>query len=117
MSLLSEKTEPCAYINKAIVPDGEGGMVTTWTDGAQFNAAIRLDSSMQARIGAVAGVTALYTVITPRVVNLQFHDVIKRLSDGKIFRITSDGDDKKTPESAMLDMRSVSAEEWRLPND
>ena len=45
---------------------------------------------------------------------LYYHDVIKRLSDGKIFRITSDGDDKATPKSASLNMRSVSAEEWSL---
>jgi hypothetical protein len=38
-----------------------------------------------------------------------------RNSDGKIFRITSDGDDNHTPKSATLDMRQVSAEEWSLP--
>jgi hypothetical protein len=46
---------------------------------------------------------------------LDFHDVIMRIADGKIFRITSDGDDNKTPKSATLDMRQVSAEEWSLP--
>ena len=117
MSLLTAAYETCQYINKAKVPDGEGGMMTVWTDGALFEAAIRLDSSMEARIGEVQGVTALYTVITERSINLQYHEVIRRLSDGKIFRITSDGDDKKTPESATLNMRSVSAEEWSLPSD
>lgn len=117
MSLLSAAYETCQYINRAVVPDGEGGNMTVWTDGALFEAAIRLDSSMEARIGEVQGVTALYTVITERSINLQYHEVIRRLSDGKIFRITSDGDDKKTPESATLNMRSVSAEEWSLPSD
>lgn len=116
-SLLSAAYETVNIINRTKVPDGEGGMMTAWTDGMQFEAAIRLDNSTEARIGAVQGLTALYTIITPRNINLQYHDVIRRISDGKIFRITSDGDDKKTPESATLDMRSVSAEEWSLPND
>ena len=117
MSLLSEAYTDCVYINKAVLPDGEGGLVTTWTEGAEFKAAIRLDNSMQARIGMAQGVTALYTIITSRSVNLQYHDVVKRLDDNKIFRVTSDGDDQKTPGSAGLDMRAVSAEEWSLPHD
>ena len=117
MSLLTEAMTTCCFINRAIVPDGEGGRITTWTDGAEFRAAIRLDNSTQARIAAAQGVTALYTVITPRSVVLQYHDVIRRYSDNKVFRITSDGDDKRTPNSAGLDMRSVSAEEWVIPRD
>jgi hypothetical protein len=69
---------------------------------------------MQARVAAVQGVTALYTVTTEKNINLQYHDVFRRASDGKVFRVTSDGDDKKTPASASLNMRQVSAEEWRL---
>ena len=42
--------------------------------------------------------------------------MVRRASDGKIFRVTSDGDDKRTPRSAALNMRNVSAEEW-IPND
>lgn len=117
MSLLQEAMTDCRYINKAVISDGEGGTVTTWTQGASFKAAIRLDNSMEARIGEVQGVTALYTIITTRAINLQYHDVIERLEDGKIFRVTSDGDDKKTPLSAGLNMREVAAEEWSLPHD
>lgn len=115
MSLLSAAYEPCVIINRAIVPDGQGGVVTTWTDGATIQAAIVLDNSMQAQIGAVEGVTAVYTITTERGINLQYHEVLRRVSDGKIFRVTSDGDDKKTPTSATLNMRQVSAEEWSLP--
>ena len=47
-------------------------------------------------------------------VNLQYHDVVRRQRDGKIFRITSDGDDNHTPAAATLNMRQVTAEEWEL---
>lgn len=117
MNLLSEAMTECQYINRAVVSDGEGGVMTEWSEGAKFDAAIVLDDSTQAKIAAAQGVTALYTITTSRAINLQFHEVIKRLEDGKIFRVTSDGDDKKTPRSAGLDMRQVSAEEWRLPSN
>ena len=114
MSLLSEAMENCILLDKHTAADGYGGYVTTWTDGARFQAAIVLDTSMEARTAEKAGVTALYTVTTEKSMNLQYHDVFRRVSDGKIFRVKSDGDDKKTPNSAGLNMRQVSAEEWQI---
>ena len=101
-------------INKAIVDDGYGGDLTTWTYGATFQAAITFDTSIEARIADAQGVKSLYTVTTPRTKVLEYHDVFKRISDGKIFRVTSDGDDRYTPQSATLDMRQVTAEEFTL---
>lgn len=114
MSLLSDAMTTCVILNKQTAPDGYGGYDITWADGAEFKAAIVLDSSMQARIGEKQGVTALYTVTTPKQLNLQYHDVFRRVEDNKIFRVTSDGDDDKTPINAGLDMRQVTAEEWKL---
>lgn len=116
MSLLSELMESCVLMDKQTREDGYGGFIVTWVDGARFDCAIVLDTSMEARTAEKQGVTALYTVTTPKNINLQYHDVMRRLSDGKIFRITSDGDDKHTPASAGLNMRQVAAEEWELPN-
>lgn len=112
MSLLSEAMENCIMMDKTTVSDGRGGFITEWHDGASFDAAITFDSSMQARAAEAAGVKSLYTITTAKNVNLQYHDVLRRPSDGKIFRVTSDGDDKKTPASATLNMRQVTAEEF-----
>lgn len=117
MSLLENAMEDCVIMNKTIVDDGYGGYITRYVDGVGFKAAIVLNNSMEAKIAEQQGVTALYTVTTTKALNLQYHDVFKRVSDEKIFRVKSDGDDKKTPSSATLDMRQVSAEEWRLPTD
>lgn len=103
-------------LDKRTISDGYGGYTTEWVEGASFDGAITLDSSIEARIGEKQGVTALYTVTTSKALNLQYHDVFKRLSDNKIFRVTSDGDDKHTPKSANLNMRQVSAEEYKLEN-
>lgn len=116
MSLLDSAMETFAMLDKTTAPDGYGGFISTWKEGAKFQAAATFDTSIEARVAGVQGVTALYTITTTKVINLQYHDVIKRLSDSKIFRITSDSDDKKTPKPATLNMRQVTAEEWSLPN-
>lgn len=116
MSLIDESMVSCAIMQKVRVPDGEGGFTTQWTEGAGFKASITFDSSMQARTADKLGVTSLYTVTTSKNAALEYHDVIKRLSDGKILRITSDGDDKQTPARAMFGQYlQVTAEEWELP--
>lgn len=114
MSLIDDFMDKCIMLNKITTADGYGGYITTWTDGAEFDAAITFDTSMQARTADKAGVTSLYTVTTSRALTLEYHDVFRRVRDGKVFRVTSDGDDKFTPASATLDMRQVTAEEFTL---
>ncbi len=114
MSLLSEAMETCVMLDKKTVPDGYGGYRTTWTTGATFKAAIVFDTSIEARRAEGEGVSSLYTITTGREMVLQYHDVFIRGADNKIFRVTSDGDDKYTPRSAGLNMRQVTAEEWSL---
>ena len=116
MSLLSEAMETCTFLNKQTVDDGYGGYRNTWVNGASFLAAIVFDTSIESRIAEAQGVSSRYTVTTSRALTLEYHDVFRRQRDGKIFRVTSDGDDKYTPKSASLDMRQVTAEEWSLPN-
>lgn len=110
MSLLTEAMTNCILMDKRTAPDGFGGYKTTWTEGAEFQAAIVKDTSIEAKVAEAQGVKSLYTITTVKALNLQFHDVFKRASDGRFFRVTSNGDDKATPASATIDMRQVSAE-------
>lgn len=114
MSLIDEAMVDVVFLEKTRVSDGEGGFTTAWSEGARFKATIVFDTSMQARTAEKQGVTSLYTVTTRKAAMLEYHDVFKRISDGKIFRVTSDGDDKFTPDSSSLNMRQVTAEEWSL---
>lgn len=116
MSLLNEAMEKCILLDKTTQADGYGGYVTTYKDGAEFYAAIVFDTSMEARRAEQQGVKSLYTVTTSRAMILEYHDVFRR-ADGKVFRVTSDGDDKFTPASSALDMRQVTAEEYILMGD
>ena len=110
MSLIDDALEDCVILDKRTQKDGYGGVVTTYTDGATIQAAIVFDDSIQARTAVVQGVRDA----TRRNVVLQYHDVIRRLKDGKVLRITTDGKDKETPQGAGLDMRVVKAEEFTI---
>ena len=117
MSLLDDMMEQFHIMDKVTSDDGYGGVTTEWKEGATFQGVATFDTSMQARAAEKQGVTSMYTVTTSKSVVLQYHDVIKRDRDGKVLRITSDGDDKYTPASAGLNMRQVSAEEFVIPTN
>lgn len=114
MSLIDMMMEEYQIINKAKEPDGEGGFTVTWNPGAKIMAAVVLDSTMEAQIGQAQGVTSVYKVTTKKNVVLDYHEVIKRVRDGKVFRITSDAGDVVSPNASTLDITQVTAEKWSL---
>lgn len=114
MSLLDSAFEDFVIVDKVTSADGYGGVTTTWQDGATISAAVVYDSSNELRIAEALGSTSLYTVTVRKNVDLDYHTVLKRVSDNKIFRTTANSDENKTPASATLNMKQYSAEEWKL---
>ena len=114
MSLLDEAFEEFTIIDRVTEDDGYGGVVITWQDGAKIQGAIVYDGSSEMKIAQALGSTATYTLTVRKNIDLDYHTVLRRESDGRIFRILSNSDDRKTPESAHLNMLQYSAEEWAL---
>ena len=104
----------CVLMEKKRTPDGSGGYITEWTEGERIRAAITRSNSMEARIADAAGTVEVYNVAVSRSVHLAYHAVIKRVSDGKTFRITSDNAENRSPVCATLDLAISTAEAWRL---
>lgn len=111
--IMGERAETCVLLEKTRVSDGEGGWVTRWTDGMEFTASIAHDSSIEARVAESEGMSSTYTVWTEKGTTLDFHDVF-RASDGQVYRVTSQGGDERTPDSASFQVQHVSAERWQL---
>lgn len=114
LGIMGDFTESCTLLEKARVPDGEGGWETVWRDGLSFEAAIVHDNTTEARVAESEGMTATYTITTDKSMQLDFHDVFRRESDGQVFRVTSDGSDKVTPNTATFQVSQVAAERWQL---
>ena len=115
MSLIDSMMDKCSIMNKAKVSDGEGGFVTTWTEGAEISVAITLDTSLSSRIAEKDGFTNSYTVTMAKENALEKNDVIKRISDGLILRITNDKKDFPDVASDLLNnYTQMNAEKWEL---
>ena len=111
--VMGERAETCTLLEKTRVPDGEGGWATSWVDGMQCKAAITHDSSIEAKVAESEGMASTFTVWTEKGTTLDYHDVF-RASDGETFRVTSQGGDDMTPDSASMQVQHVSAERWML---
>lgn len=114
MNLIERAMKPCVLLEKTRIPDKEGGFDTKWVDGVTIFAAITLDSTAQTQIAEAQVVTSTYTVTTSKAVKLKYDDVLRRGSDGKIFRVISDAGDKNSPHCSNLDIAQVTAEKWEL---
>lgn len=97
--------------------DGEGGTVTTWMEGDKFlGAAVkgRIPEMIAAeRAGEAPEYTLTISAKTP--IKLAYHDVVKRDSDGIVFRMTSSTKDSRPPKCATFNFLQVRCELWQLP--
>lgn len=111
--LLNEYTADCVFMNEAVVLDGYGGYITTWSEGAPFSAVITEDSSLQAETAGIEFSTSFYGIKVDKNVPLDFPKVFKRLKDGKTFRIRN-SEGLKAPSFSPLNMKMMSAEEYSI---
>lgn len=114
-TITSTIAEDFAFMIKTIVDDGLGSITKAWVQSTVFTANVSKVTTNEQETAEARDGVAVYRVTTPKSLVLDYHDVIKRLSDGKLFRITSDGTDMATPDVSTLDMRIVTAEEWEIP--
>ena len=115
MSLLDDFARPCVLMEKKRAPDGEGGYITTWAEGAEFMNYQALDTSMEARRAEKEGVTSLYSALVDKAVPIDYNDYFKDLQTGQTYRVTSEPTDKEAPRSASFSLKYFTAERKALP--
>ncbi len=112
MFLFETFLEPFAIVDRKTVSDGMGGYKTEYVDGAEIEAvAVTQASTEQLQAEKMIG-SATFQITTRRDVVLEYHTLLKRLSDGKIFRVVSDSRDVKTPKVATFEFCQCNAEAW-----
>lgn len=109
--LIQDYMTACVFLNQSVVADGYGGYITTWTEGAPFDAVIIENNTTEAQVAGIAHKTTFYGVKVERNVPLEFHSVFKRLKDGKIFRIRV-ADSMDSPSFSPMDLKQLEAEEF-----
>lgn len=114
MSLWEDMFEPCRLYEQRRVSDGEGGFAVVWAQGADFEAAVVLDSTTQDRVAEKQGAASTWTVTTKA--QLSYGDVFMRMSDGQAFKVTSRAADGKTPSMVTFQFNQCTAEAFEVPH-
>lgn len=115
MNILYQMMEPCRIMNYIRRDDPYGGYEKKeWEEGVTFDAAIAKDSSTEAVVAQQEGVSEIFTVVTKKSFSLSYHEVFKRLSDGAIFRVTSNSKDSEAHPASTIPIAKVTAERWEL---
>lgn len=115
MSLLDVVMEPFTIMNRITVNDKYGGTSTKYIDGAVIDGVAVKGNAISNIVAQASGLSVTYNFTTRKKYTLNFHDVIKRNRDGKIFRVTGNSDDTTPPKISKLDMRATTLEEWSIP--
>ena len=116
-SILESYADTYCFMIKQRTPDGAGGFNTSYTDGEQFLAVLRHDSTIEAQVAEKQGTASTYTFFVDKGMKFDYHEVFKRLSDGQWFRVTSASGEKETPSQSSLNMTTVMCEKWVQTND
>lgn len=116
VSLMDSFASDCVFLTKTIVADPFGGYETVWVDGVTFKASFEYLASTEMILAEKAGTSRTYRIYVDKRLNLENHDVFRRVEDGQVFRVTNDGKDRHTPESSTLDKRLIEIEKWVLPD-
>lgn len=117
MSLLDEYSDEYIIQDKITQSDGYGGYIATYKDGATIKGALALASESEVKTAEARGEKVTHVMLIDKSISLDYHTVLKRKSDKKIFRVTAKGDESYTPSSSRLNKRKISCEEWEIPSE
>ena len=105
-------------MEKKRTPDGAGGYIVAWTEGAEFLNYQALDTSMEARRAEKEGVTSVYSALVNKTVPIEYNDYFRDTSAGNTDRVTSNPEERAAPRSAGPTVRALkffTAERKELP--
>lgn len=117
MSLLDTYTVPCVMREKTRVDDPVGGYATEWVDGVKFDAAWEYISAPEVMLAEKQGVERTYNIYVDRTLDMDYHDVFRRLDTGDTYRVTNPGTDRFTPTESRINRRLIAVEKWQPPRE
>ena len=107
---LEDYFESFIMANRNKRADGMGGEEWTWMEGSEFQAGISTNNTSEAQIAYQAGSRTIFRIVTRKDVILEQKNMIKRVKDGRLYRITSNAWDMETPDAAEVQFWQVNAE-------
>lgn len=101
--------------NRSVSPDGEGGTITEWSDGAVIKASLDLGGSTEVRQAEAQNLKTVFTATFPIDTPVKYNDYIENVKTGKVYRITSEPKENETPPTAKYQSCFATAVRAELP--
>lgn len=101
--------------NRSVLPDGEGGVITQWTNGAVVKASLDLGGSTEVRQAEAQNLKTVFTATFPMNTPVKYDDYIENVKTGAVYRITGNPHDNETPPSASFQSCYATAIRTELP--
>ena len=114
MSLIDKLARTCELLERVEHPDGQGGTMTDWMPAMRFPAVFEKVDSREGSTADKSAAIERYKITTPKRIGLKHNDVIRRINDGLVLRVTSDSDNTSPPSFATFVLEQVNAERWEL---
>lgn len=108
-AFLEQFADDFYFMERRLTPDGYGTQNVEWHEGALLHMAVAHDTTVEASIAEQAGTASTFTFLCEKGTPLQANDIVKRVSDGQGFKITSSPEDEKTPAMSELNLAKVTA--------
>lgn len=115
MSYFYDAFDDYIVINRLVLDDNEGGVFIDWQDGARIKMALDLGGSSEIRQAAAQNLKTVYTATLPQNTPVRYDTYLRAVKDGRIFRITSNPMENKTPAMATFPCVIATAERTELP--
>ena len=100
MSLLDDFAHKCILMEKKRTPDGAGGYITAWEEGAEFLNYQSLDTSMEARKAEKEGVTSVYSALVNQSVPIENNYYVVEPETGITSTLTSNPEEQAAQKTA-----------------
>lgn len=110
MGLLDVRAEGFHIMDKVTRPDGYGGTVATYQEGAPFRAIATQLQSQQLEVAYQDGQRRLYAIFYPPIVGLSKGTRVKRQADGLTFDVVADPDPQQTAPWSRIGLQRTTME-------
>ena len=110
-------SEGCVLLTRERTPDGQGGYTSVWAEGITFYPSWEFNSAPEMEVAQQQGVSRTYRIYVDKSLDLDYHEVFRRIKDGQVYRVINPGTDRYTPPSSALNQRLIEVEKWELPHE
>ena len=115
--MLNSFRRQCILLRVIQTPDGQGGSLSRWTEVTMLDAFFGRESSVKAVTAEKQDSTKTCSVYVQKSADICFQDVLRRVEDGLCYRVTSEQNDNRVPDTSAMDWRRIIVERWEMPSD